>query len=108
MEGVGDEHFTQVFQTKKRRPVRIDFHVVDSDPPWHRSWEQELRGTPFERVLNEMIIEVSLEPVEDGTEVTISQHQKLRGYSKTGGVLLKRATRSKLDEALDGLALICV
>jgi uncharacterized protein YndB with AHSA1/START domain len=107
MEGVGDDHFTQVFQTKKGRPVRIDFHVVDSDPPWRRSWEQELRGTPFERVLNEMIIEVSLEPVDDGTEVTISQHQKLRGYSKTGGVLLKRATRSKLDEALDGLALIC-
>ena len=35
--------------------------------------------------------------------MTIAQQQKLRGYSRTGGFLLRRATRSKLDEALDGL-----
>jgi hypothetical protein len=39
--------------------------------------------------------------------VTISQQQKLRGYSRTGGILLRRATDSKLDEALEGLARIC-
>ncbi|MGO9823395.1 MAG: hypothetical protein ACLPTJ_22415, partial [Solirubrobacteraceae bacterium] len=61
----------------------------------------------FERVLNESIIQVRLEPAQGGTEVTIEQQLKLRGYSRTGGLLLKRATRSKLDEALDGLARIC-
>ena len=103
MEGVQADRFTQVHKTKRGRPVRIDFHVTESDPPWARVWEQEIAGTPFERVLNESIIEVHLEPVDGGTEVTIGQQQRLRGYSRTGGMLLKRATGSKLDEALDGL-----
>lgn len=105
VEAVTDDRWTQVFKTKKGRPVRADFRVLLSEPPGLRSWEQEIPGTPFERVLNESIIEIHLEPVTGGeTEVTIAHHQKLRGYSKTGGFLLNRATKSKLDEALDGLA----
>jgi uncharacterized protein YndB with AHSA1/START domain len=103
MEGVADDRFTQVFKTKRGRPVRIDFHIVASDPPSIRAWEQEIAGTPFERVLNELVIEVQLQPAGEGTEVTISQEQKLRGYSRTGGFLLRRATRARLAEALDGL-----
>jgi uncharacterized protein YndB with AHSA1/START domain len=103
MEGVESDRFTQVHKTKRGRAVRIDFRVIESDPPWARAWEQEIAGTPFERVLNESITEVRLEPVDGGTEVSIGQAQKLRGYSRTGGLLLKRATGSKLDEALDGL-----
>ena len=49
------------------------------------------------------MIEVQLEPTDGGTEVTIAQRQKLRGYSRTGGLLLRRATSAKLDEALEGL-----
>ncbi len=104
VESVSEDHFTQVFKTKKGRSVRLDFRVIESDPPWRRSWEQEIGGTPFERVLNQSIISVELKPAEAGTEVTIIQAQKLRGYSRTGGFMLKRATRGKLDEALDGLA----
>jgi uncharacterized protein YndB with AHSA1/START domain len=107
MEGVTDDHFTQVFKTKKGRSVRLDFHIASSEPPRRRVWEQELAGTPFERVFSELTIEVELEPVSGGTEVTISQRQRLRGYSRTGGFMLTRATRSRLDEALDGLARIC-
>jgi uncharacterized protein YndB with AHSA1/START domain len=107
MEAVDDDRFTQVFKTKRGRPVRADFRVRHSEPPSSRSWEQELAGTPFERVLNESIVEVSLKPVPAGTEVTIGQRQKLRGYSRTGGFMLRRATRAKLDEALDGLERIC-
>ena len=103
MEGVDSERFTQVMFTKKGRPVRLDFSVVESDPPWRRSWRQEVEGTPFARVLDEAVTEVLLEPEADGTRVTIAQYQKLRGYSRTGGFLLKRATRDKLEEALDGL-----
>ena len=107
MEGVEEGRFTQVLKTKRGRPVRADFHVVLSEPPWTQSWAQEVAGTPFERVLNESVVEVRLEPAPEGTEVTISQQQKLRGYSRTGGFLLRRATDSKLDEALDGLARLC-
>jgi uncharacterized protein YndB with AHSA1/START domain len=103
VEGVEDDRFTQVFQTKKGRPVRMDFRVLASEPPWRRTWAQEIDGTPFERVLNESVIEVALESEGGGTLVTIAQSQKLRGYSKTGGLLLRRATGGKLQEALDGL-----
>jgi len=107
MEAVEKDSFTQVFKTKRGRPVRADFRVLESQPPWVRSWEQEVLGTPFERVLNESVVEVRLEPVDGGTEVTIVQVQKLRGYSRTGGLLLRRATAAKLNDALDGLQLIC-
>ena len=95
-----------MFKTKRGRPVRADFRVVQSEPPTTRSWAQEVVGTPFERVLSASVIEVHLDPVPAGTEVTIAQQQKLRGYSRTGGFMLRRATRAKLDEALDGLARI--
>lgn len=103
MEGVEEDRFTQVHMTKKGRPVRIDFQVRKSEPPWERCWEQEVVGTPFERVISESLIEVVLEPEGQGTRVTIAQRQRLRGYSRTGGLMLRRATAKKLDEALDGL-----
>jgi uncharacterized protein YndB with AHSA1/START domain len=107
MEGVEPDRFTQVFKTKRGRPVRADFRVVASEAPTTRAWEQEVAGTPFERVLSASVIEVRLAPAPQGTEVTISQQQKLRGYSRTGGFMMRRATAARLDEALDGLARIC-
>jgi hypothetical protein len=106
VEAVAPDRFTQVFKTKRGRSVRIDFRVRASEPPTTRAWEQEVAGTPFERVLRSSVIEVQLDPVPAGTEVTISQEQKLRGYSRTGGFLVRRATAAKLDEALEGLARI--
>ncbi len=107
MESVESERWTQVFKTKKGRPVRMDFRLLASEPPRQRAWEQEIAGSPFERVLTESAIEVTLEPEGAGTRVTIEQRQKLRGYSRTGGFMLRRATARKLDEALEGLERIC-
>jgi hypothetical protein len=113
VEGVSDDRFTQVFMTKKGRMVRADQLLLEveppgpaGDPPGVMRWTQEIEGTPFERVLDESVTEVLLEPAEGGTLVTISQSQKLRGYSRTGGFLLRRATRRKLDQALDGLKMV--
>jgi uncharacterized protein YndB with AHSA1/START domain len=111
VEAVSRDHWTHVYTTKKGRTVRIDFRLLDSEPPdqaatgpARRSWEQELAGTPFERVLGEAVTEVQLEPGRpSGTLVTIEQLQRLRGYSRTGGWMLRRATNSRLDDALDGL-----
>lgn len=111
MEAVEGDRFTQVFATRKGRAVRMDFRVLASQPPGpdgntpgRRVWEQELAGTPFERVLGEAITEIVLEPAGEQTVVTIVLSQKLRGYSRTGGFLLRRATRTRLDEALQGLS----
>jgi carbon monoxide dehydrogenase subunit G len=110
MEGVSEDQFTQVLSTRKGRLVRADFRVMVSEPPGaggdpvgRRVWEQEVAGTPFERVLGEAVTEVLLEPEGGATRVTIALTQKLQGYSKTGGFLLRRATRAKLAEALEGL-----
>lgn len=111
MEGVEPDRFTQVFMTKKGRAVRADHYVIEAHAPGSDpeaagvfSWGQEIEGTPFERVLTEAVTEVRLQGDEAGTLVTITQTQKLRGLSRTGGFMLRRATRRRLDEALDGLA----
>jgi uncharacterized protein YndB with AHSA1/START domain len=111
VEGVEQDRFTLVFQSKRKRPVRMDFRVLTSDAPGsgeepsgHRAWEQEVQGTPFERVLESSITEVLLDPAHGGTtQVTIAQAQRLRGYSRTGALVLRRATDKRLDEALDAL-----
>jgi len=111
VEGVEEDRFTLVFQSKRRRPVRMDFRVLASDAPGsggepsgHRAWEQDVQGTPFERVLGSSITEVLLDPTHGGTtQVTIAQAHKLRGYSRTGAPLLRRATDKRLDQALDAL-----
>ena len=108
MEGVHEDRFTQVYATKRGRAVRMDFRLLASDPPEEDgrarlSFEQEVLGTPFERVLNQSITEVALDPEDRATKVTIAQKQKLRGYSRTGGWLLRRVTARRLQEALEGL-----
>jgi hypothetical protein len=111
MEGVDEDRFTEVLTTHKGRVVRMDFRLLESNPPGagadprgRRIWEQELEGTPFERVFSEARTEIVVEPADDQTLVTIAFSHKLGGVSRTGGFLLRRANRATLREALDGLA----
>lgn len=111
VEGVQDDRFTQVLTTRKGRVVRMDFRLLESDPPGpggeppgRRRWEQELEGTPFERVFSEATTEILLEARDQETLVTIALSHKLGGYSRTGGFLLRRANRATLRDALEGLA----
>ena len=90
--------------TKRGKSVRMDFRLLQADPPWRLLWQQELAGTPFAHVLLESLTEVVLEPDGDATVVTIAQRQKLKGYSRTGGLLLRRGGGSRIDGALKGLA----
>ena len=112
MEGVEGDRFTQVFKTRRRRTVRADFVLLASEPPdaefasGHRTWSQEVEGTPFEPVLHESITEIVVEPADGATKVTLGQRQRLRGYSKTGALAMRSATAKRLDEALEGLARI--
>ncbi len=109
MEGVEEDRFTQVFKTKRNRTVRADFRVLASEPPGgeyasgHRTWTQEVAGTPFEPVLQDSITEIAVDPADGGTRVTLGQRQRLRGYSKTGALAMRSVTAKRLDEALKGL-----
>jgi uncharacterized protein YndB with AHSA1/START domain len=107
VEGVDAGRWTQVFLTSKGRPVRADYTVLASEPPKRREWRQEIEGSPFERVFSEAVTEVRLEPDESATRVTIELRQRLRGLSRLGGFMVKRASRRLLDEALEGLRVAC-
>ena len=108
VEGVNENRFTQVYTSKRGRAVRMDFFLLASEPPAgdepaRLSFEQEVLATPFERVLRQSVTEIELQPQHEGARVAISQEQKLRGYSRTGGWMLRRAAGARLEEALDGL-----
>jgi uncharacterized protein YndB with AHSA1/START domain len=105
VENVTRDNFTEVLRSKRGRAVRADFRVEASKKPELRSWRQQVEGTPFERVLRDSLVEVRLEPVDTGaaTKVTISQQARMRGVSRLGGFLVRRATRRLLNAALDGL-----
>jgi uncharacterized protein YndB with AHSA1/START domain len=96
--------WTKVLSTPKGATVRADFTRLMADEPRRIAWQQEIAESPFERILSENRTEVELEPEGDGaTRVELRSVQHLRGYSRFGGFLFRRATRRKLDAALDGL-----
>jgi uncharacterized protein YndB with AHSA1/START domain len=105
MEAVEDGRFTQVLGTARGRGVRADFRIVEADAPRLLRWEQELAGSPFERLLAEAVTAISLAPAEGGaaTTVTIELRQRLLGWSRLSPFLFTRAARRQLAEALAGL-----
>ncbi|HEX6781393.1 MAG TPA: SRPBCC family protein [Solirubrobacterales bacterium] len=95
--------WTQVLETAEGRGVRADFRCVSSAEGERYVWEQELEGTPFERHLKTSRVEVRLREGGEETEVILSEEQALRGMSKLGSPLMRRARGEMLDEALDGI-----
>ena len=105
VEGVAGDAFTQVLTTRTGVPVRADYRVVESAAPAVRRWEQQVVNTPFERILASSSVEIRLEPAgEAGTVVALALAQRMRGVGALGGVMVRRAARTQLDGALDGLA----
>jgi carbon monoxide dehydrogenase subunit G len=94
---------TVLASPKGGRMLRADFTLVASEHPRRRSWRHEVAASPFERVLTDSVTDIRLEPVDGGTEVEISEQMGLRGFSRLGRGQVKRATKRKLDQALDGL-----
>jgi uncharacterized protein YndB with AHSA1/START domain len=103
VEAVTADRFTEVLATERGRSVRADFRVVESQAPARRSWEQELAGSPFERIMMAARTEVELAPNGGGTRVTVVVRQQMRGTARFGGFMVRRATRHVLDEALSAL-----
>lgn len=104
VEGVEPGAFTQVFTTAKGRTVRVDHRVVAREEGAALRWAQVVEATPFERFLRAAEWEARVGPHPQGSQVTLSVRQRLRGMSRLGGFLLRGASKHQLDEALDGLA----
>jgi uncharacterized protein YndB with AHSA1/START domain len=104
VEGVTSRAFTEVLAASDQgRPIRADFRVLAQEPPRRRVWEQQLAGSPFERVFAAVRVSVELRPAEGGTRVELEIEQRLRGTSKLGAPLAKRGAKRLLGQALDAL-----
>jgi uncharacterized protein YndB with AHSA1/START domain len=95
--------WTKVLETAEGRGVRADFRCVSSAEGERYAWEQELAGTPFERHLKALRVEVRLREQDGGTEVGLTEEQSLKGMSKLGSPLMRKARGDVLNEALDGI-----
>jgi uncharacterized protein YndB with AHSA1/START domain len=105
VEGGGGRRtrWTKVLETAEGRGVRADFRCVSSAERERYVWEQELTGTPFERHLNGLQVEVRMRERDGATEVSLTEEQSLKGMSKLGSPLMRRARGDVLDEALGGI-----
>ena len=95
--------WTAVLGTEAGRGVRADYRCVSAAERQRYLWEQEVEDTPFERILRGAQTEVRMRSTDGGTEVTVEIRQSLRGLSRLGSALMRRATGRTLNEALDGL-----
>lgn len=101
--GARRSRFTQVFETTEGTPVRADYRCTDSTRNRRLVWEQQIEGTPFEKFLRAAELEIGLAPDPAGVAVTLEGRRTLRGLSRLGAPMMRRATKRSLEEALDGI-----
>jgi uncharacterized protein YndB with AHSA1/START domain len=96
--------WTTVLETERGKGVRADFRCTSSADGERYVWEQEVEGTPFERILRFSKLEIQLGDAADGdTSVRLSSSERLRGLSRLGSPMMRSATRRRLDQALEGV-----
>ncbi|MFL5892002.1 MAG: SRPBCC family protein [Solirubrobacterales bacterium] len=96
--------WTTVLGTERGRGVRADYRCTSAATGERYVWEQEVEGTPFERILRFSRLDIDLaEGGDRGTRVRLSSAERLKGLSRLGSPMMRMATRRRLDEALDGI-----
>ena len=95
--------WTTVLETERGSGVRADYRCVGATEGERYSWEQEVAGTPFERILRRSSMEVGVGSEAAGARVTLTSDETLRGLSRLGATMMRGASRRRLDEALDGI-----
>jgi uncharacterized protein YndB with AHSA1/START domain len=98
-----DRSWTQVLETRDGRGVRADYRCVDAREGERYVFEQTVEGTPFERFVKRARTEIDLKPANGDTEVTMALDRRLRGLSRLGAPMMRRAIGRQLNEALAGL-----
>jgi uncharacterized protein YndB with AHSA1/START domain len=95
--------WTAVLQTERGTGVRADYRCTGSTAGERYAWEQQVAGTPFDRILRASSLEIALAAGDGGTRVTLTSDEALRGLSRLGSSMMRGASRRRLDEALDGI-----
>jgi uncharacterized protein YndB with AHSA1/START domain len=104
VEHADDSSFTEVFRTKQGRTVRADYRIVRLVEDEEIAFEQELVGTPFERIFTASSRAIRLRAADGGTRVELELDQTTNGMAKLGALQVRRAMKRQLDDALKGLA----
>jgi uncharacterized protein YndB with AHSA1/START domain len=96
--------WTTVLGTERGKGVRADYRCTSSADGERYVWEQEIEGTPFERILRFSKLEIELGDASDGgTSVRFTSSERLKGLSRLGSPMMRRAAKRRLEEALDGI-----
>lgn len=95
--------WTKVLETAEGRGVRADYRCVSAAEGERYVWEQQLEGSPFARHLRSSRVEIALRPAAEGTKVSLTSAQALRGFSRLGAPMMRGGQGKILNEALDGL-----
>lgn len=95
--------WTKVLETAEGRGVRADYRCLSSAEGERYVWEQQLAGSPFERHLRSSVVEIGLRADGEGTAVSLTSEQKLRGMSRLGSPMMRGGQGKILEQALDGL-----
>jgi uncharacterized protein YndB with AHSA1/START domain len=96
-------HWTTVLGTERGSGVRADYRCTGSTEGVRYAWQQDIAGTPFERILKASTLEIGLDGDNGATVVTLTSEERLRGLSRLGSAMMRGATRRRLDEALEGI-----
>jgi uncharacterized protein YndB with AHSA1/START domain len=104
----GRAHWTTVLETDSGKGVRADYRCTGATAPQRYEWEQQIEGTPFERVLRASKLEIALAPAGSATKVTLTSSESLRGISKLGATMMRGAARQRLDDALTAIDRVLV
>ncbi len=92
-----------MLETRDGRGIRADYRCVAATPSEKYVYEQTVEGTPFERFLRAARTEIRIEPENGDSRVTLVSDQRLRGLSRLGSPMMRRAIGRTLAEALSGL-----
>ena len=103
MPGGRRSRWTTVLSTERGTGVRVDYECTGSTHGERYVWEQDIEGTPFERILRSAALEIHLDGRNGGTVVTLAGSERLRGLSRLGSPMMRRAIGRRLNEALDGI-----
>jgi len=95
--------WTMVLQTSEGRGVRADYRCTSAAENERFVWEQQLEGTPFAKHLRSSRFEIGLRAVGEGTEVSLSSAQTLKGMSRLGSPMMRKGQGKTLEQALEGI-----
>jgi uncharacterized protein YndB with AHSA1/START domain len=105
VEEASGEAWTNVLVSPKGKVVRADYSVVEADEPERVLWRHEVAESPFERLLSDSTIEITLQGgAEGGTAVRVTLDQSPRGWARFSPFQLRAAASRQADAALEGLA----